>query len=109
MSIKINEVTKARIEGSIFWIKFFAISFLFIALVIFIMFRNSNYDNGDDLYFTKVSSYYSAYGILHEILYANDTKVMYLRVFNETKDGYYSIDYTPLYNADGTLQVYQNG
>lgn len=37
----------------------------------------------------------------YKIMYANDTKVKYLLV-----DGYRSYAITPLYNADGTLQVY---
>ena len=35
------------------------------------------------------------------IVYANDTKVKYLMMFRDGKAGI-----TPLYNADGTLQVY---
>lgn len=36
------------------------------------------------------------------ILYANDTNVMYLCF-----DGDYTGGITPLYNADGTLQIYE--
>ena len=35
-------------------------------------------------------------------VYANDTHVMYLFI-----DGYRSYALTPLYNADGTLQIYE--
>lgn len=35
-------------------------------------------------------------------VYANDTYVMYLFI-----DGYRSYALTPLYNADGTLQIYE--
>ena len=35
-------------------------------------------------------------------VYANDTHVMYLFI-----DGYRSYALTPLYNADGTLQIYK--
>ena len=37
----------------------------------------------------------------YKIVYANDTKVKYL-IYR----GYYKFGITPLYNADGTLQVY---
>ena len=37
-----------------------------------------------------------------EILYANDTDVMYFCF-----DGAYTGGITPLYNADGTLQIYE--
>lgn len=35
-------------------------------------------------------------------VYANDTHVMYLFI-----DGYRSYAITPIYNADGTLQIYE--
>lgn len=53
-------------------------------------------------YFTIVKQWGSNISGNYYILYANDTKVMYL---------YYSCGYnsgiTPLYNADGSLQVYE--
>ena len=42
----------------------------------------------------------------YQIVYANDTKVKYLISYNTScQQGAYGI--TPLYNADGTLQVYE--
>lgn len=38
----------------------------------------------------------------YRIVYANDTKVKYF-----VEDGSYSFSITPLYNTDGTLQVYE--
>ena len=40
----------------------------------------------------------------YEIVFANDTNVMYLIYTNS-----YSFSITPLYNADGTLQIYGEG
>lgn len=52
-------------------------------------------------YFTKIIEWGSL-GNEYSIVYANDTKVKYLIAI----DGYrYGI--TPLYNADGTLQIYE--
>jgi hypothetical protein len=59
---------------------------------------NKNCANG---YFTRVSYWSDANGN-YTIMYANDTKVKYL-VFN----GGYRYGITPLYNADGTLQIYE--
>ena len=39
----------------------------------------------------------------YQIVYANDTKVKYLIFDNRT----YRYGITPLYNADGTLQIYE--
>lgn len=40
----------------------------------------------------------------YQIVYANDTKVKYL-IFDS---GMYRFGITPLYNADGTLQIYED-
>lgn len=52
-------------------------------------------------YFTTVKQWGGSMDGYYYILYANDTKVMYF---------YYAAGYqsgiTPLYNADGTLQIY---
>lgn len=48
-------------------------------------------------YFTVVTEW-SGY----KIVYANDTKVKYL-----IKNAGYQFGITPLYNADGTLQIYE--
>lgn len=54
-------------------------------------------------YFTTVKQWGGRFDGYYYILYANDTKVIYL---------YYSRGYqsgiTPLYNADGTLQIYES-
>ena len=47
-------------------------------------------------YFTIIDS--TAYGV---IIYANDTKVIYYSQYHDYGGGM-----TPLYNADGTLQIY---
>lgn len=51
-------------------------------------------------YFTVINKWYNL-NYDYRIVYANDTKVMYLII-----DGYHVYGITPLYNADGTLQVY---
>lgn len=59
---------------------------------------NSDYANG---YFTVVTEWNDS-GNVYRIVYANDTKVKYL-IF--TGGNRYAM--TPLYNTDGTLQVYE--
>lgn len=56
--------------------------------------NSSDFGNG---YFTVVTEW-SGY----QIVYANDTKVKYL-----IKSAGYHYGITPLYNADGTLQIYE--
>lgn len=60
--------------------------------------KNIDYANG---YFTVVTEWNDS-GNVYRIVYANDTKVKYL-IF--TGGNRYGI--TPLYNTDGTLQVYE--
>lgn len=55
---------------------------------------NDDFGNG---YFTVITEWGS-----YQIVYANDTKVKYL-----IKSGGYRFGITPLYNADGTLQIYE--
>lgn len=50
-------------------------------------------------YFTVITEWGSGY----RIVYANDTKVKYL-IINRSQ---YMSGITPLYNADGTLQIYE--
>ena len=57
-----------------------------------------SYANG---YFTVISKWGDADKIFR-IVYANDTKVKYF--ISEASYGSHAI--TPLYNADGTLQIY---
>ena len=54
-------------------------------------------------YFTGVKKWTDADGgATYYIVYANDTKVMYFIMI-----GNYDSGITPLYNADGTLMVYE--
>lgn len=59
--------------------------------------RNTSGDFGNG-YFTVITEWGS-----YRIVYANDTKVKYL-IFDS---GMYRFGITPLYNADGTLQIYE--
>lgn len=52
-------------------------------------------------YFTTIKQWGRMDGDEYYIVYANDTKVMYLVVSGGNRFGI-----SPLYNADGTLQVY---
>ena len=60
--------------------------------------KNTNYGNG---YFTVVTEWDDGGGHIYRIVYANDTKVKYLILSGGNRYGI-----TPLYNSDGTLQVY---
>lgn len=54
-------------------------------------------------YFTVISKYGIGEFGSYYIVYANDTKVMYV-----LSDGNYNHGaFTPLYNSDGTLQIYE--
>lgn len=53
-------------------------------------------------YFTILKEWYADDMGYCKILYANDTHVMYFYF-----DGAYTSGITPLYNADGTLQIYE--
>ena len=53
-------------------------------------------------YFTTIKQWGGGLEPLERIVYANDTDVMY---YNFLKG--YSGGITPLYNADGTLQIYE--
>lgn len=59
--------------------------------------NDSGYCNG---YFTKLIGWKDI-DCTYYIVYANDTKVKYFVMYGNYKSGI-----TPLYNADGTLQVY---
>lgn len=52
-------------------------------------------------YFTVITKWENA-SYTYRIVYANDTKVKYLAI-----SGGYQFGITPLYNADGTLQIYE--
>ena len=53
-------------------------------------------------YFTEINSCKDIHGN-YKIVYANDTKIKYFIVSGSK----YTNGITPLYNADGTLQVYE--
>lgn len=54
-------------------------------------------------YFTVINKWYD-WKYDYCIVYANDTKVKYFIAYGDGKRSKFGI--TPLYNADGTLQVY---
>lgn len=58
----------------------------------------SDYGNG---YFTVITKWENA-SYTYRIVYANGTKVKYLAITGGCRFGI-----TPLYNADGTLQIYE--
>ena len=60
----------------------------------------TDYGNG---YFTVITKWKNATGT-YRIVYANDTKVKYLTIIG---GGGSRFGITPLYNADGTLQIYE--
>ncbi|MBQ4530160.1 MAG: hypothetical protein IJA36_06060 [Lachnospiraceae bacterium] len=60
--------------------------------------NQKDYGNG---YFTTVTEWSDEYSQYY-IVYANDTNVKYLII-----EGRYQYGITPLYNADGTLQIYE--
>lgn len=61
--------------------------------------ESSTKDSFGNGYFTVITEWGSGY----RIVYANDTKVKYL-IINRSQ---YMSGITPLYNADGTLQIYE--
>lgn len=69
-------------------------------------YEEANINNPDDFsagYFTTIKQWGGGVDYPFErIVYANDTGVMYY-VFTNTYQG----GITPLYNADGTLQIYE--
>lgn len=58
-----------------------------------------NFSNG---YFTVIKEWGDTLHSIEAIIYANDTGVMYY-IFSKGYQG----GITPLYNADGTLQIYE--
>ena len=64
---------------------------------------NNNPDDFSAGYFTTIKQWGGGFDYPFErIVYANDTGVMYY-IFTTTHNG----GITPLYNADGTLQIYE--
>lgn len=62
--------------------------------------KESEKDYGSG-YFTVITEWGNKIEYKYSIVYANDTKVKYLIIW-----GGYHYGITPLYNADGTLQIY---
>ena len=68
----------------------------------------TEYEDAEDIlkttggYFTLIKEWRDGAGSIYKITYANDTKVKYLFWNSGYKGGI-----TPLYNADGSLQVYK--
>ena len=60
---------------------------------------------GDEMfakgYFTIIKEWGSTADVTYRLMYANDTKVIYFYM-----NSGYGKDITPMYNADGTLQIY---
>lgn len=70
-----------------------------------------NYNNADESiksvcgdYFVQIKSWNDLDFGAFTIVYAKDTKVKYLLWYNPYRGGC-----TPLYNADGSLQIYEEG
>lgn len=68
--------------------------------------ENLNYEKTlSDGYFVEINhfdSFENGINMTYKIVYAKDTKVKYL-----VASGYYRYAITPLYNPDGTLQIYE--
>ena len=64
--------------------------------------KSNTSDDFGNGYFTTISKWSDANYGTYRIVYANDTKVKY---FVNTSG--YRTGITPLYNADGTLQIYE--
>lgn len=60
----------------------------------------TNTSNSSDSYFTVITEWGGT--PTYRIVYANDTKVKYFVLFDGYRGGI-----SPLYNADGTLQIYE--
>lgn len=82
---------------------------LVTSLMILTSCSNKTYDKADNIhedygngYFTTIKKWDGMYRIEYRIVYANDTGVEYMIV-----DGYRKFSITPLYNADGTLKIYE--
>lgn len=87
------------------YIKIRTVTILLLTISLLVLFAgcSTSYDDKKQVaggYFTVVKEWG---GGTYRIVYANDTKVMYLIV---NSGNIYGI--TPLYNADGTLQIYNS-
>lgn len=82
---------------------------LVTSLMILTSCNNKTYDKADNIhedygngYFTTIKKWGSDVDVEYRIVYANDTGVEYMIV-----DAYRKFSITPLYNADGTLKIYE--
>ena len=105
-------LSKSKIEK--YFMKFLSIALILIVVLSFVTWLTScddidsiTYDipaeNNIDTYFTEVAIC-STSGGTTKIVYDNDTKVMYLIISENSGRAI-----TPLYNADGTLKIYEEG
>lgn len=81
---------------------------LVTSLLILTSCSNKTYDKADNIhedygngYFTTIKKWGND-TMMYRIVYANDTGVEYMIV-----EGYRRFGITPLYNADGTLKIYE--
>lgn len=95
------------------WILIVICAALFFCLIVGILynFSSTSYDEAktSDMYafsngyFTVIKEWDGGVNFpLEQIVYANDTGVMYYVFLGDNSGGI-----TPLYNADGTLQIYE--
>lgn len=82
---------------------------LAICLIFMLVGCGSSYDEAEKRsdefakgYFTTIKEWGGGTGIDYRLIYANDTKVIYFYM-----DSGYGKAITPIYNADGTLQLYE--
>lgn len=73
-----------------------------ILCIVFLLTGCNSNQRTDNEYFVRIGKYDTNYGDF-SIVYAKDTKVMYV-VSNST---YNQSSFSPLYNADGSLQIYK--
>ena len=64
--------------------------------------EDEKYETPGNGYFTVIKEWGSIMSIEYKLIYANDTKVIYFYM-----NSGYGKDITPMYNADGTLQIYE--
>lgn len=81
---------------------------LVTSLMILTSCNNKTYDEADNIhedygngYFTTIKKWGNN-NMMYRIVYANDTGVEYMIV-----EAYRKFSITPLYNADGTLKIYE--
>lgn len=96
-----------------FWVLIIICAFLVFCLIVGISYNlsSTSYDEAktsdmyafSDGYFTVIKEWDGGINFpLEQIVYSNDTGVMYYVFLGSNSSGI-----TPLYNADGTLQIYE--